>query len=65
MSEIRFGQTKCPQCGSLYELDSYHVITRDSDSIECDVCGATIKKWSGSRVYSAKLLKAEPWPKKD
>jgi ribosomal protein S27E len=41
-------EKKCPQCGSLYELDSYHVITRDRDSIECDICGATIKEWSGS-----------------
>jgi len=55
----------CPQCGSEYEVTSQKTITRDIDSIECDVCGVTLKQWSGSTIYAAKLIKRGEWPKKE
>lgn len=55
----------CPQCGSEYEITSTKVIWRDSDSIECDVCGYTLRTWSGSRIYTATLTKRGEWPKKE
>jgi ribosomal protein S27E len=54
----------CPQCGSEYEIISRKVSWRDSDSIECNVCGHMLKKWSGSRIYTAMLIKRGEWPKK-
>ena len=47
----------CDRCGSVYELSSWHSPMRDKDSIECEVCGATLKRWNGSRVWTAKLVK--------
>lgn len=54
----------CPQCGSEYEIISRKVNWRDSDSIECDVCGHMLKKWSGSRIYTAMLINRGEWPPK-
>lgn len=54
----------CSQCGSEYDLEDYKLIERCPDSIECQVCGKTIKEWFGSRQYSAKLVKRGEWPKK-
>ena len=53
----------CPQCGSEYEVSDYHIPVREPDSIECEVCGLTLKKWRGSRQYTAKLIKRGKWSK--
>ena len=50
----------CQQCGSEYQVVSR--ISRDSDSIECEVCGHTLKRWTGSHV--AILIKRGEWPNK-
>jgi ribosomal protein S27E len=55
----------CSQCGSEYEITSTKVMWRDSDSIHCEVCGITLKEWSGGRVYVATLIKRGKWPKKE
>jgi transposase-like protein len=55
----------CPQCGSEYEITSAKVICRDSDSLDCDVCGYTLKKWSGSHIYEKTLVRRREWPKKE
>jgi ribosomal protein S27E len=59
------GRLTCPQCGSEYEIVSSKVRWRDSDSIECEVCGLTLKKWAGGRTYAATILKRGEWPKKE
>jgi hypothetical protein len=55
----------CPQCGSEYEITSRKTIHRNSDSIECQVCGITLKRWSGSTIYVAELIKRGEWPQKE
>jgi uncharacterized Zn finger protein len=55
----------CSQCGSEYEFTSKAVSWRDSDSIECEVCGYTLKTWSGSRIYVPTLLKRGDWPRRE
>ena len=47
----------CGVCGSEYELTSFHFPVRDKDSIECEVCGTTIKSWSSSRAWNSRLVK--------
>ena len=56
-------QRACPQCGSLYEVTAEKIPQRDSDSIECTVCGAALMSWDGSTQYYKRLLRANPWPR--
>jgi predicted Zn finger-like uncharacterized protein len=53
MSEI----VECPKCGSIYELTKHHSPSRDKDTIECEVCGETIKSWNGGEFYTWELKK--------
>jgi DNA-directed RNA polymerase subunit RPC12/RpoP len=48
---------KCPECGSEYELTSSKIMMRDKDAINCEVCRAEIRRWSGSRIWHARLTK--------
>jgi uncharacterized Zn-finger protein len=46
----------CKICGSLYSLTSTHIPVKDSDSIDCEVCGNELYRWNKvSKIYSAKL----------
>lgn len=49
-------QITCNKCGSLYELSFTRIIMRDSDSIDCDVCGEQLYQWSEAKIWSAKLI---------
>ena len=46
---------ECPKCKSVYELTKHKSPSRDKDSIECEVCGTTIKSWDGGVFYTATL----------
>ena len=35
---------------------------RDKDSIDCDVCGATLIEWDGGVIYSSELVQRAEWP---
>jgi len=47
---------ECPKCGSVYELTKHKSPARDHDSIECQICGETIKSWNGGLFYTSKLI---------
>lgn len=47
------------RCGARYRITSHDIIMRDKDSIECEVCGATIERWNGGVVYAAQRLPDE------
>jgi hypothetical protein len=42
---------KC-QCGAVYECTYQDFPARDRGKQECEVCGATVHSWSGTRDYS-------------
>lgn len=46
----------CSKCGSTYELTYTRTIMRDQDSIDCDICGQLLHRWSEAKVWSAKLI---------
>ena len=45
----------CSECGSVYRITSTKYPVRDSGSIPCTVCGATLLSWNSSRDYHATL----------
>ncbi len=59
------GNYTCPKCKSEYRIHQGHVPMRDKDQINCDICGDLIKRWNGSRVFNAELLKAGEKPKQE
>lgn len=46
----------CATCGSVYELSFTRTIMRDQDSLDCDVCGELLHRWSEAKIWEAKLL---------
>ena len=52
----------CSRCGSEYAISYYKLRLRDTDSIDCEVCGARLMEWSHARMYSAQLTKRTEWP---
>lgn len=50
------GQVTCAGCGSVYELSYSKTIMRDQDSIECEVCGKEIHRWSEAKIWTARLI---------
>ena len=46
----------CSTCGSIYELSYTRVTMRDQDSINCEICGQLLHRWSQAKVWDAKLL---------
>ena len=53
----------CETCGSVYAIQSQSLPMRDKDSIDCEVCGATLRSWNGAAQYDATLTSRAPWPK--
>jgi hypothetical protein len=49
-------------CGAKYELTKHKLISRDKDSKECGICGATLIEWNGGVMYSARLLEKPEAP---
>lgn len=54
----------CNNCGSLYELDFDRTISRDNDSIDCQICGELLHEWDEAKIWSAKLLEKKENHKK-
>ena len=46
----------CSKCGSVYQLSFIRIIARDSDSIDCEVCGEQLHRWSEAKIWSAELI---------
>jgi hypothetical protein len=46
----------CSKCGSVFELTYGRTIIRDQDSINCEVCGEELHRWSEAKMWSAKLI---------
>ena len=57
--------TKCPNCGSLYKITKYRLLSRDIDKIDCVVCGVELLKWNGAVAYDAELLQRSDWLNKE
>lgn len=50
-------RVRCKQCHSTYALASEKLDHKETNTIECVVCGLTIKDWCGNTSYKAVLLK--------
>jgi len=48
------------ECGAVYERTEEKLIFRDADSFECQFCGRTLDRWSGSRIPVFRLIKEPP-----
>jgi len=46
----------CTKCGSVYELSFTRTVMRDQDSIDCEVCGERLHRWSEAKIWEAKLI---------
>lgn len=38
-------ETTCKGCGAVYWISGQHIPVRDSDSIDCQECGAELYAW--------------------
>ena len=52
---------ECVHCGAKYEVRKIKLPYRDSDSIDCEVCGKELMSWNGAVAYSATLI-SKPGP---
>jgi len=52
----------CTQCGSVYRLTHTDWPSPEAWQIPCEVCGAVLKSWKGTRSYEAKLIERKAWP---
>lgn len=50
------GTKTCSTCGSVYQMSYTSTIMRDQDQINCEVCGALLKRWSEAKIWGAKLV---------
>ncbi len=55
----------CPNCGSLYTITKYKLLSRDIDKIDCGVCGTELLNWNGAVAYDAELIQRADWPNKE
>lgn len=46
----------CKRCGSIYELTYERTITKDTDSIDCEICGKKLYSWNEAKIWSAQLI---------
>ncbi|HSI44614.1 MAG TPA: hypothetical protein VK950_00430 [Methylophilus sp.] len=46
----------CGHCGSVYKLSYTRITMRDQDSIDCEVCGHQLHRWSEAKIWEAKLI---------
>lgn len=56
------GKQTCTRCGSVYEMTYTDWPAGERWKINCKVCGALLREWSGTRSYEAKLLERKAWP---
>ena len=54
----------CTNCGSVYELDFVRTISRDKDSVDCQICGRLLHDWDEAKIWSAKLIEKKEEHKK-
>jgi hypothetical protein len=52
-------EEKTCRCGRIWNLEDQEWIERDPGAIVCK-CGETLIKWTGSRTWSATLVKGLP-----
>lgn len=51
-----FDHIKTCICGAKYEIHRYKIMTRDKDSLDCDICGRELMHWNGAEMFTSKLL---------
>lgn len=54
------GTAACERCGSVYRITSMPVLARRRDALDCEVCGATLLRWTEAVEYYADLVKRGP-----
>jgi hypothetical protein len=47
-------------CGAIYEIESERTLLPDTDTLECEICGETLKSWQQSRVHLFATLVQRP-----
>ena len=50
----------CERCASVYRITSMPVLARRRDTLDCEVCGATLLRWTEAIEYYADLLERGP-----
>ena len=55
----------CSKCGAEYELKEIPTLMRDTDSLECDICGETLIRWNGASFWVSKLIKKPNIPSEE
>ena len=55
-------QKTCDKCGSIYELEEHKIMSRDNDSLDCDICGHKLISWNGGCIWTSKLIKKGKLP---
>ncbi len=50
-------RVRCRQCHSVYQLSTRTLDHKEVNTIECAVCGLTIKSWCENTTYTAMLVR--------
>jgi hypothetical protein len=51
----RHGYKACPTCNSVYVMSSANAVGQ-APSFHCEVCGAVMIEWGGSKIWNAELV---------
>lgn len=54
-----FSKLAC-SCGAIYEIEVERTLLPDSDTLECEICGETLKIWRQSKVHLFATLVQRP-----
>ena len=49
-------EKRCGNCQSLYRIIEQEVSFRDSDYLECKICGTELHRWNGAVAYRSELI---------
>ena len=52
-------EKRCGNCQSLYRIIEQKASSRDSDFLECKICGTELHRWNGAVVYRSELIESK------
>ena len=53
-------EKRCENCSAVYRIKVVSVPFRDSDFIDCRICGVELIRWNGGAIYRAELVEEPP-----